>query len=146
MELTWDFTFIDFVVIVGIIILAVVFLFTLYFVRRKHREEIDHKFFRNRWTQIQDLLKQGKEMNHKLAIIEADKLLDYALKALGFPGNTIAERLQFASYQRGDLKHVWWAHKVRNMVVHDVKYELSAGETRKVVKAFEAALKSLHCL
>ncbi len=146
MELTWEFTIVDLAVILGVVILLVLFSLTFYFVRRAHHEQIDHKFFKDRWMQIESLLQQGKQMNYKLAIIEADKLLDHALKMLNFPGKATAERLQFASYKYGELKRVWWAHKVRNMVVHEVKYELSAGETKKVIKAFETALKLLHCL
>lgn len=147
MQLTWEFSVVDFAVIVGIIIVVTLFLISFYLSRRLHRNEVDHKFFKERWQQIEGLLLQkGNEMNYKLAIIEADKLLDHALIVLNFPGKTTAERLQFASYKHADLKHVWWAHKVRNMVVHDVKYEISSGATRKVIGLFKRALKTLDCL
>jgi len=146
MQISWEFTVLDAVVILGIILVSVVILVALYLIRRAHKAEIDHKFFQDRWLQIEGLLKMGKEMNYKLAIIEADKLLDHALTVLNFPGTTTAERLQFAAYKYKDLKRVWWAHKVRNMVVHDVKYELSSGETKKVVELFRRALKLIGCL
>lgn len=146
MQLSWEFSIVDVAVIVGIVIVIVSFVISFSLVRRAHGIEVDHKFFSDRWIQIEGLVKQGKEMNYKLAIIEADKLLDHALTVLNFPGQTTAERLQFASYKYTDLKQVWWAHKVRNMVVHDVKYILSAGEARKVIELFRKALKLLHCL
>ncbi|KKQ78625.1 MAG: hypothetical protein UT02_C0061G0010 [Parcubacteria group bacterium GW2011_GWC2_38_7] len=146
MQLSWEFSVVDFVIILGIIIVVTLFLISFYLTRRAHDAEIDHKFFSERWQQIESLLKQGNEMNYKLAVIESDKLLDHALTSLRFPGGTTAERLQFASYKHPDLKHVWWAHKVRNMVVHEVKYILSAGETKKVISSFRKALKVLHCL
>ncbi|KKR07866.1 MAG: hypothetical protein UT32_C0006G0013 [Parcubacteria group bacterium GW2011_GWC2_39_14] len=147
MQLTWEFSVVDVAVIVGIVIVIALFVVSFYLSRRLHRLEIDHKFFKERWQQIEDLLlKKGNEMNYKLAIIEADKLLDHALTILNFPGKTTAERLQFATYKHADLKHVWWAHKVRNMVVHEVKYEINSGSTRKVISLFKRALKTLDCL
>jgi len=147
MQLTWEFSVVDVAVIAGIVIVIALFVVSFYFSRRLHRNEVDHKFFKERWQQIEGLfLQKGNEMNYKLAIIEADKLLDHALTILNFPGTTTAERLQFATYKFADLKHVWWAHKVRNMVVHEVKYEISAGSARKVVSLFKRALKTLDCL
>lgn len=146
MQFTWEFSVFDFTVIVGIIIVVTLFLLSFYFSRRVHRDAIDHKFFLQRWQQIEGLLKDPNPMNYKLAVIEADKLLDHALSVLNFPGKTTAERLQFASYKHAELKKVWWAHKARNSVVHEVKYELSSSEARKVIAAFKQALRLLHCL
>lgn len=146
MELSWEFSIIDLGVIVGIVVLAALFAISYYLTRQARYEGIDRKFFDERWIQIEGLIKTGKEMNYKLAVIEADKLLDHALSQLNFSGQTAAERLQIASYKHKELKHVWWAHKVRNMVVHEVKYELSSGEVKKVIAQFKSALKLLHCL
>lgn len=85
----------------------------------------------------------GKEMNYKLAVIEADKLLDYALKAQNFSGETMAERLNSATYKYPKLKKVWWAHKVRNYIVHDPNYIVKFNETCRVLDLFKKALKKL---
>jgi hypothetical protein len=56
----------------------------------------------------------------KLAIIEADIVLDETLKQLGYPGVSLGERLKSISPQQmASLNDAWEAHKVRNRIAHD---------------------------
>lgn len=56
----------------------------------------------------------------KLAIIEADIILDEILKQHGYPGNSLGERLKSISPQQlASLQDAWEAHKVRNRIAHD---------------------------
>ncbi len=56
----------------------------------------------------------------KLAIIEADIILDEALKSRGFVGNSLGERLKSISpTQLASLNEAWEAHKVRNRIAHE---------------------------
>jgi hypothetical protein len=55
----------------------------------------------------------------KLAIIEADIILDDTLKRAGFTGSSLGERLRsIAPAQLASLDDAWQAHKVRNQVAH----------------------------
>lgn len=55
----------------------------------------------------------------KLAIIEADIILDEGLKKAGYVGNSLGERLRTISpTQMQTLDDAWEAHKVRNKVAH----------------------------
>jgi hypothetical protein len=56
----------------------------------------------------------------KLAIIEADIVLDDLLKQHGFVGASLGERLKgITSNQLGSISDAWEAHKVRNRIAHD---------------------------
>tara|TARA_B100000508_G_scaffold128485_1_gene114301 strand:- start:3130 stop:3768 length:639 start_codon:yes stop_codon:yes gene_type:complete len=56
----------------------------------------------------------------KLAIIEADIILDDILKQRGYAGNSLGERLKSISPQQlSTLNDAWEAHKVRNRIAHD---------------------------
>ena len=56
----------------------------------------------------------------KLAIIEADIILDEALKQYGYVGNSLGERLKsISTSQLGTLNEAWEAHKVRNRIAHE---------------------------
>lgn len=56
----------------------------------------------------------------KLAIIEADIILDDLLKERGYGGSSLGERLKsISSTQLGSLNDAWEAHKVRNRIAHD---------------------------
>ncbi|MEK7462133.1 MAG: hypothetical protein AAB618_01000 [Patescibacteria group bacterium] len=56
----------------------------------------------------------------KLAIIEADIILDDALKSLGYAGGSLGERLKsISTTQLSTLDEAWEAHKVRNRIAHE---------------------------
>jgi hypothetical protein len=56
----------------------------------------------------------------KLAIIEADIILDETLKQKGFIGNSLGERLKTVSAdQLQSVGDAWEAHKVRNKIAHE---------------------------
>ena len=56
----------------------------------------------------------------KLAIIEADIILDEVLKQRGYIGNSLGERLKSISPQQlNSLNDAWEAHKVRNRIAHE---------------------------
>lgn len=56
----------------------------------------------------------------KLAIIEADIILDDILKQQGYAGNSLGERLKSISpNQLESLQDAWEAHKVRNKIAHE---------------------------
>lgn len=55
----------------------------------------------------------------KLAIIEADVILDETLKEKGYAGTSLGERLRSISpSQLNSLDDAWTAHKVRNQIAH----------------------------
>ncbi len=56
----------------------------------------------------------------KLAIIEADIILDDALKQMGFVGGSLGERLKsISTTQLNTLNEAWEAHKIRNRIAHE---------------------------
>lgn len=56
----------------------------------------------------------------KLAIIEADIILDDVLKQKGYAGNSLGERLKsISTNQLNSLNDAWEAHKVRNRIAHE---------------------------
>lgn len=100
---------------------------------------------RSLWSEIEATGKQGT-MGAKLAILEADKLLDSVLKSLGFPGETMGERLKTAQYKHPALQQVWPAHKLRNQLAHDVAFELTPRSASQALHDFRAALRTLRVL
>ena len=140
--------------IVAYIVLIIVILVILYFLYRKltrffKRPELyglDKKGIAKRWQEIESLVTKGNEMSYKLAVMEADKLLDHTLKSMAMPGKDLGERLKAVCYKYPKLRQVWFAHKVRNQIVHEASYYLSPGLANKAIKSFEQALKELNVL
>lgn len=99
------------------------------------------------WHAIMAHIAAGKPSRYRQAVIEADTLVDFALKKAGYPGATMGERLR--AVPKGtfrDTNAVWAAHKVRNELVHELDKELLAAEAKQMVKNFEQALHDLGAL
>lgn len=73
----------------------------------------------SRWEDVQKHSASLNPNDWRLAIIEADIMLDDALAELGLAGNTIGEKLKSAStLQLRSLDDAWRAHRVRNEIAH----------------------------
>lgn len=112
---------------------------------REYDDGLDRKKIRETWTEIQKTSGMGL-MGMKLAVIEADKLVDNVMRQLLIPGETMGERLKMAEFKYPDIRRVWPAHKTRNMLVHDSTYELRMSHGKEALQAFERALKLLKAL
>ncbi|MDP1688930.1 MAG: hypothetical protein Q8L47_02260 [bacterium] len=96
------------------------------------------------WKQICADLESGDPGRRKLAIIEADKVLDEILKLSGYKGETMSERLkQLTSAQIGNLDDIWMVHKIRNQIVHEAGYELPHAAAVRSIGIYEAAFRQL---
>lgn len=72
-----------------------------------------------RWSDALLHIASENPKDWRLAIIEADILLEETLKAAGYAGSTIGEMLKSASSQQfANLDQAWAAHLVRNKVAH----------------------------
>jgi len=98
----------------------------------------------SQWNRIQELIQLGKPSQLKEAIITADKLIDYVLKKL-FPEEEVNveryKRAEFFFLEKQDYDDLWYAHKVRNELVHNLEFELPYAQAVDVIKKFEKSLK-----
>ena len=103
--------------------------------------------FQEKWKFVKDKLELKDENNLKLAVIEADLLLDEELENLKFIGETASERLEnTASNTFSDLEKIKKAHQLRNNIVHESDFELSLEAAEDAIKVFEKAFKELELL
>lgn len=73
-----------------------------------------------RLTEVLQHIESTNPNDWKLAIIEADIILDDVLKQQGYPGSSLGERLRsISTEQLGSLNDAWEAHKIRNRIAHD---------------------------
>lgn len=100
-----------------------------------------------KWEEIKSRLLKKSEDEAKLAILEADSLLDEVLKKSGYPGETLEEKLEnLTSAVLPDLEEVKKAHRIRNSIVADPAYRLTLEEAEKNLKIYERALTYLEAL
>ncbi|HVE80677.1 MAG TPA: hypothetical protein VNA68_00850 [Candidatus Dormibacteraeota bacterium] len=106
---------------------------------------VDRALVASRWQTITELAKgNGNDIRH--AVMEADKLLDYVMKQQGYAGQTMADRLKIAQKNLKNRNAVWEAHKLRNVLVHEVGFDLVPTQAREALQGFEGGLKDLEAL
>lgn len=73
----------------------------------------------DRLADMHQHIESDRPNDWKLAIIEADIILDEELKGAGYGGTSLGERLRSISpSQLNSLDDAWQAHKVRNQIAH----------------------------
>jgi hypothetical protein len=78
----------------------------------------------------------------QLRIIEGDKVLDEAFRLLRYQGS-LGDKLKIAGPRFKDLNDIWWAHKLRNKIAHELNHVPSRTDTDRAMKAYEGALRDL---
>ena len=97
------------------------------------------------WAKVLKRLDTGKEADYKLAVIEADGLLNDILKKMGYEGETMAKILeQLDANILPNIEQIWKVHKIRNNVVHDPDYELNLEQARKILGIYEKSFRTLE--
>ncbi len=132
------------VMVVGIIIIAIVMLAIITMTRKKV-PGLNQEEYRTKWLKIEGSLIDDEASGH-LAILNADKLLDSALKARGFAGQTMGERMKSARATFSNNNAVWAAHKLRNQIAHESDVSIKTKTVRYALQAFKKALKDVGAL
>jgi hypothetical protein len=132
-----------FLVAIAVAVIIVLFLGSAIALRRRPKQ-LDVKRFKLRWQEIEKLC--GRNDTWPLAIINADTLLDEALKRRRFRGKTMGERLVAAQRNLKNNESVWFGHKLRNKIVHEEMSRLYRRDVNTALHGFRDALKDLGAL
>lgn len=108
---------------------------------------VDRQQVRDGWQKVEEQVSFGKPSNLRTAVVDADKLVDFALRKMYPADETMGERLKSAKpkfVNHYDIYDgLWFAHKVRNELVHNVNFDLPSVEVRGILDKFKAALDLL---
>ena len=97
------------------------------------------------WERIIERLRKNDEAEAKLAIIEADTLLDHVLKKIGYKGENLDERLKQLNLDiLPNLTEIIEAHQISNNIIHDPDYRLDLDEAGRVLLIYEKAFQNLE--
>jgi hypothetical protein len=97
----------------------------------------------SRWDKVTQMISSTNPNDWRLAIIEADNMLDHMLLVLGYPGATIGERLMSTTpAQFPALDLAWQAHKVRNKIAHEgMNYQLDYRDAIHAYRCYEKVFR-----
>ncbi len=93
----------------------------------------------DKWERILTHIGSDNSSDWRLAILEADIVLDELLDYLGYVGDTIGDKLKKAN--PGDFRTIdmaWEAHKIRNAIAHEGQdFALSQREAQRIIGLYQ---------
>ena len=99
-----------------------------------------------KWQNIVELSSSENPSDWRLAILEADILLDEFVTIMGYKGENLGEKLK--SIEKSDfntLEQAWEGHKVRNAIAHTGSdFILTAREARRVIDLYKQVFEEFQ--
>jgi hypothetical protein len=107
---------------------------------------VQHK--NEQWERVVELSNSANSSDWRIAIIEADTMLEDFLQAEGYEGESVGDRLK--AVDRGELltlNNAWEAHKIRNDIAHGgVSYQLTERDAKRAVRLYESVFKEVELI
>jgi len=105
----------------------------------KEQLEKGGNFLNKKWKNVLGYLSSENPGDWKLAVIEADSMLEELMDQLGFKGENLGEKLKNVDQEKfRDLSVAWEAHIVRNRIAHEgTDFELSQHEAKRIIALYE---------
>ncbi len=108
------------------------------------KETAESKKFIKSWKNIKARMDSGSDPQLRLAIIEADDLLNQTLQDADYQGDTFEAMVQSAAKKiPDDVQLVLQAHQVRNAIVYEPDFVLTKEAAATALDAYESAIKKL---
>ncbi len=99
-----------------------------------------------RWHRVLEQANSDSEKSARLAILEADIMLNELLDVLGYRGETMGDKMRGvdrANWNTIDL--AWEAHRIRNKIAHEGDaHRVTAREARRVIALYERVFKEFN--
>lgn len=128
------------ILLIGALLLAVMTL------TKKGGAKLDVDKYRSKWLVIENQLKRDEVSSFHLSVLNADKLLDQALRERGVKGETMGERMKAIKDTWTNANAVWTAHKLRNQIAHESDVQVSYDDARRALASFKQALKDVGAI
>jgi hypothetical protein len=121
-------------------------LFVFVSIAKNSPRELDVERYRCRWLLIETALSRNDASSHILCVINADKLIDQALRDRGISGKTMAERMKNCQGKWTNGNGLWAAHKVRNRLAHETDASIDYERSKQALIAYKQGLKDLGAI
>lgn len=121
-------------------------LFAVISLTKRGPSKLDVEKYRSRWMTIEHSLKRDEVSTYQMSVLNADSLLDKALKEKGVQGATMGERMKQLQKTWSNANNVWSAHKLRNQIAHESEVKITYDSARRTLMAFKQALKDVGAI
>jgi hypothetical protein len=101
-----------------------------------------------KWERVIEHINSTNSSDWKLAIIEADIMLDDLLRAAGYHGDSVGEMLK--AVEKSDfttIEAAWEAHKTRNQIAHQGGgFDITERDAKRVIALYESVFKEFQVI
>ncbi len=99
-----------------------------------------------RWEEVKKHISSHSPSEWRIAILESDILLYEMLDQMGYPGDSVAEKMkQVDKTTFHSIDDAWRAHRVRNLIAHQgATYEISRYEAEKTIKLYQKVFEEFY--
>lgn len=98
---------------------------------------------RVQWEVILGHVNSANHAEWKLAVLEADKMLEDILDERGYVGAGLGEKLKDANGKFKTVQLAWEGHKLRNRIAHEQQLEMTNKMARDAAAQFQAVFEEL---
>lgn len=107
--------------------------------QQKKKQKGDEISKNPRWVKTLEYLFSQHASDWKLAIIEADSMLETLLDERGFKGENLGEKLKGVTPEKfKNLNLAWEVHNIRNRIAHEgAFFNLSQHEAKRAIAIYE---------
>lgn len=101
-----------------------------------------------RWERVEQYMSSLNSSDWKIAILEADNILEDIIERMGYKGEGLGERLkQIEASDFPYLEEAWQAHKMRNAIAHKgTDYDLTRSDAEQTINIYHRVFKELGYL
>lgn len=102
---------------------------------------------KRRWNTIKQRLETGREPEFKLAILEADSLLEETLTKMGYKEETIEGNIKkVGSNVLSNIDTLITIRQIRSNIVSDPDYKINLDEAKKTISVYEKVFSELNLI
>ncbi len=135
-----------------VLILDLILLFSLHDVSefRKQRKfgseyvpSLSKSAMDKQWSKIEERLRSGSLSEYKVAILEADAIVEGILKDVGYNGGAnMAQKIEkLGAAQPDDAAMLSEAHQIRNRIIQEQDFHPDLEQTKKTLESYKDFLK-----
>jgi len=99
-----------------------------------------------KWAEVENHINSTNPSDWRLAILEADIMLDTILDKMGYQGESIGDKLK--GIEKSDfvtLDDAWEAHKIRNQVAHEGSdFQLNERDAKRTIGLYKKVFQEFH--
>ena len=137
---------ISIILFLAAILVFAAILFAVITLTKRGPSNLDVNKYRSKWLSIEQQLKRDETSTYHLCILNADSLLDQAMKDRGIQGAVMADRMKIMKQKWSNADSIWAAHKLRNKIAHESDVKINYENTRRALMAFKQALKDVGAI